>query len=92
MLFNGLVVASIAVDGSGAIRGEPRISAPGLIDADDEQSDRLADELCATIEDLPAGLRRDDAALSDAARAALRRIFGRRIGKRPMVEVHLIRV
>ncbi len=92
MLFNGLVVASIAVDQNGSIRGEPRISAPGLIDADDPEADRLADELCATIEDLPAGLRREDTALTEAARAALRRIFGRRIGKRPMVEVHLIRI
>ena len=46
----------------------------------------------ATIEDLPAGLRREDTALTEAALAALRRIFGRRIGKRPMVEVHLIRI
>jgi ribonuclease J len=92
MLYNGVVVASIAVDQNGSIRGEPRISAPGLIDADDPEADRLADELCATIEDLPAGLRREDTALTEAARAALRRIFGRRIGKRPMVEVHLIRI
>jgi ribonuclease J len=92
MLYNGVVVASIAVDQNGSIRGEPRISAPGLIDADDPEADRLADELCATIEDLPAGLRREDTALTEAARSALRRIFGRRIGKRPMVEVHLIRI
>jgi ribonuclease J len=37
-------------------------------------------------------LRRDDAALADAARAALRRAFGRRLSKRPLVDVHLLRV
>jgi ribonuclease J len=30
--------------------------------------------------------------LGEAARAALRRALGRRLGKRPMVDVHLIRV
>jgi ribonuclease J len=37
-------------------------------------------------------LRRDDGALADAARAALRRLVGRRLGKKPMVDVHLLRV
>ena len=41
---------------------------------------------------LPLGLRQDDGALADAARAALRRALGRRLQKRPMVDVHLLRV
>jgi ribonuclease J len=44
------------------------------------------------VTDLPAALRRDDAALADAARAALRRALGRRLQKRPLVDVHLLRV
>ena len=42
--------------------------------------------------DLPAPLRRDDARLLDAAKAALRRALGRRLQKRPLVDVHLLRV
>jgi len=37
-------------------------------------------------------LRRDDAALADAAKTALRRTLGKRLGKRPLVDVHLMRV
>jgi ribonuclease J len=37
-------------------------------------------------------VRRDDAGLEDAARAALRRALGRKLGKRPLVDVHLIRI
>ena len=33
-----------------------------------------------------------DAGLNDAARAALRRALGRRLQKRPLVDVHLLRV
>jgi len=92
MLFNGLIVASIAVDRQGVVLGQPRISAPGLLDGDDQGLERVADELQDLIEDLPANLRRDDASCVEAAKAALRRVLGRRIGKRPMVDVHLIRV
>jgi ribonuclease J len=92
MLFNGIVVASVAVDSAGNVRGRPRVSAPGLLDPDDADTDRVAQEFAETLRDLPANLRRDDQALQEAARSALRRTLGRRLGKRPLVDVHLIRV
>nr|WP_294507934.1 ribonuclease J [uncultured Rhodopila sp.] len=92
MLFNGIVVASLAVDQSGRVLGRPKVSAPGLLDPEDGEADRVADDFAVTLRDLPHDLRRDDSALADAARAALRRTLGRRLGKRPMVDVHLIRV
>ncbi len=92
MLFNGIVVASLAVDQAGALRGQPKLSAPGLLDPDDPDTERVADDFAETLRDLPASLRRDDAGLEDAARAALRRALGRKLGKRPLVDVHLIRV
>ena len=52
---------------------------------------RVSGEFADAIDDLPATLRRDDAALADAARAALRRALGRRLQKRPLVDVHLLR-
>ena len=92
MLFNGIVIASLAVDQGGNLRGQPRISAPGLLDPEDPETSRVAADLAETLQDLPSGVRRDEAALQDAAKAALRRALGRKIGKRPMVDVHLIRV
>jgi ribonuclease J len=92
MLFNGVVLASLAVDANGRLRGDPRVSAPGLFDAGDPELDRVGREFADAVADLPAPLRRDDAALTDAARAALRRALGRRLQKRPLVDVHLLRV
>ena len=92
MLFNGIVVASLAVDSAGRVLGHPRISAPGLFDADDPEADRVVSEFTASVSDLPAALRRDDASLTDAAKSALRKAVGRRLQKRPLVDVHLLRV
>ena len=92
MLFNGVVVASVAVDEAGRLRGQPRVSAPGLFEQGDAEIERVVGEFADALADLPAPLRRDDAALTDAARAALRRALGRRLQKRPLVDVHLLRV
>ncbi len=92
MLFNGIVLASVAVDEEGELIGTPKLSAPGLFEAEDGESERVTRDFAAAFDDLPLGLRRDDAALTDAARAALRRALGRRLQKRPLVDVHLLRV
>jgi ribonuclease J len=41
---------------------------------------------------LPTPLRRDDNALREAARRALRRAINERYGKRPLIEVQLVRL
>jgi ribonuclease J len=92
MLFNGVAIASLAVDAAGRLLGRPRVTAPGLFDADDPETGRIAAELTEALADLPAPLRRDDMALTDAAKAALRRSLGKRLQKRPLVDVHLLRV
>ena len=92
MLFNGIVLASVAVDQEGTLLGTPKISAPGLFDDEDPESERVVREFAASFDGLPASLRLDDAALLDSARAALRRALGRRLQKRPLVDVHLLRV
>ncbi len=92
MLFNGVVVASLAVDDAGRLVGRPRVSAPGLFEADGPELPRLAEDLARGIGELPKGLRKEDDALTEAARAVLRKAVGRRLKKRPNVEVHLLRV
>jgi ribonuclease J len=92
MLFNGVVVGSLAVDATGRIMGQARVTAPGLLEPEDPETEKLCREFATALADLPAPLRRDDSALNDAARAALRKIVGRKLGKKPMVDVHLLRV
>ncbi len=92
MLFNGMVIASIAVDAEGHVRGTPKVMAPGLFEPDEPEALRIVREFVAALEGLPVALRRDDEPLLDAAKSALRRALGRRLQKRPLVDVHLLRV
>lgn len=92
MLFNGIVVASLAVDRGGRMLGTPQVSAPGLFDMGDIAQAQIAEELARAVGDLPPALKQEDDMLRDAARTVLRKALGRRLRKRPSVEVHLLRV
>lgn len=91
MLVNGAVMASLVLDGSGRLLAPPAVSAPGLFD-DEREVAALAARLGAAVGDLPGAIRRDDDALREAARGALRRAVNQELHKRPAVEVHLLRV
>ncbi|MCS6890893.1 MAG: ribonuclease J [Rhodovarius sp.] len=92
MLYNGVVVASLAVDRSGRVLGQPQVAAPGLFDPAGDEPEQLAGELARVVQALPPALKLEDEPLREAARAALRKAVGRRLKKRPNVEVHLLRV
>ncbi len=92
MLFNGVVVGSAAIDADGRLRGTPKVSAPGLFDPEDPEAARVAADFATGLADLPDAVRHDEAQLAEAARTALRRALGRRFAKRPLVDVHLLRL
>ena len=54
---------------AGRLRGVPRLSAPGLFEADDPETGRITQELADAIGELPAALRRDDARIDAAGHA-----------------------
>jgi ribonuclease J len=50
------------------------------------------DALERGFNELQAGQRRDDDAVREALRRALRRAINDRFGKRPLIEIHLVRI
>jgi ribonuclease J len=92
MLFNGVVVGSAVVDGTGKLRGPAKVSAPGLFDDQAALQHEVEQEFHDLLAELSPALRKEDAAFTEAARAALRRIVGKRLGKRPIVEAHILRI
>ncbi len=93
MLFNGVAVGSFVTDSAGRLLSPPRVSAPGLIDEDDVRARQdLEAEFGGLLAELPPALRIQDEAFTDAARAGLRRLIGKRFGKRPLVDAHLTRI
>ena len=72
----------------------PTISLIGVVEpaVADTAMPALRNALERAVDELPAGPRRDDEAVRDAVRRTLRRVLNERFGKRPIVEIHLVRL
>ncbi len=92
MLAAGVVLGSVVVDGEGTLLGMPQVSAPGLFEPDDADTARIAQSFAQGLAELPVSTRMAEHDFREAAKSALRRAVGRKLQKRPMVDVHLIRV
>ncbi len=90
----GVVTASVLLNDRGRPLAEPRVSSHGIV-AEDEVAD-LASELAArgshALGRLNTLQRRDDSAVEDAVRTAMRRHVRGNYGRRPLVEVHVMRL
>jgi ribonuclease J len=89
---DGSVVASVVVDRGGWLAAPPQLSLIGLAEAGGTLAAELRDAISAGIEELPRPLRQDDEALRDAARRILRGELKQRFGKRPLIDIQLVRL
>jgi ribonuclease J len=92
--FNGSAVTTIVVDRQGRLVAAPAISLIGLVEgaAAAAVEPFLRDSIARTLDELPTGARREDDVLREAVRRTLRRVINDRFGKRPLIEIHLIRI
>ncbi len=91
---DGALVVTLAIDGRGKLAGDPQLSIMGLDEG--EYLDDMRDELAAEIRTAVRSLGRRDAEDDDCAKKAVmkavRHLLTESHGKRPMIEIHLVRV
>jgi len=94
MTFNGAALATLVVDGEGRLQAPPQVSVHGLGDEAEDAAltDELRQRVTQAVEELEPRARRDDAALREAVRLAVRRSLRAWHGKKPVTEVHLVRI
>jgi ribonuclease J len=91
---NGSAVATLVLDRQGRLAAPPAISLIGLVEevAATAAGPSFRDAVGHAVEALPATTRRDDDLVRDAVRRELRRVINDRFGKRPLIEIHLVRI
>lgn len=94
LAFSGTIVATLVIDRAGRLAAPPQLSLPGLVDPEDGAD--LVEDIEATIRDTveaaDGALRRDDDALREAVRRAVRRTVNDTLGKKPLTDIHLVRL
>ena len=91
---SGSAVATLVMARDGRLLAEPQVTLHGLVDpeADGVALGSAAAAVRSAIEALNPGQRADDAAVKEAARLAVRRYIHPERGKKPLTDVHLVRV
>lgn len=93
IMYNGCVVVTLVVDGMGEMLRPPSLTAPALLDLDDEDPVDLAiDAAVEAVRQTPAKGRRDDGILQEAVRRAVRRSLLASTGKKPVTCVQIVRI
>jgi len=94
VVFNGSAVATLVIDRQGRLAAPPAIAVIGLVEPEVVETTLpfLRAAIERTFDELTAGARRDDAVVSEATRRSLRRVLNERFGKRPLVEIQVVRI
>ena len=92
LLWNGSAAATLVVDREGRALAPPKVSLRGIEDEAGALSEAVAAGLKAMLTDLSASERIDDGRIRDAASQAVRRVVRAHLGKKPLTDVHVVRI
>lgn len=94
MTYNGAALVTVVIDKKGRLLADPQVSTQGLLDEQSDETARTAAAVAAqlAVEKLSRDDREDDGQVEDAVRLAVQRSLKAARGKRPLTQVHVVRV
>jgi ribonuclease J len=92
ILWNGAAATTLVIDGKGKAMASPRVSLRGIEDEDGSLAAAVVEGLQEMLADLTTAERRDDKRIEEAARQAVRRVVRAHLGKKPLTDVHIVRI
>ena len=92
MMDEGTAVLTLAVDSKARLLGEPQLSTFGLIDENEELKAEFKERVLASLSEIDSERAGDDNLIKDKMRHTIRTFLNEKFGKRPLMEVHLIRI
>ena len=94
MSYNGAAVITLVMDGRGQVMQDPQVALMGILE--DGENTSLQKEIAAVIHDaieaMPKSTRIDNVAVKHTAAGAARRYLKESHGKKPVMDVHLVRI
>lgn len=92
LLWNGAAAATLVIDKHGKAVAAPRISFRGIEDEAGELAEAVVAALDEMLADLNTAERGDDSRIEEAARLTVRRVVRAHLGKKPLTDVHIVRI
>lgn len=92
-LYQGVALVTVVLGGSRGRTRDVQLSTVGLLDGDEEGvAAAVCADVRAAIDGLPSKVYTDDERVRETTRLVVRRAFRHMLDKRPVTEVHLVRV
>lgn len=92
MIEDGTFVATLVLSQEGKILSQPQLATFGLLEAGGSDEQQLKENIVAQVEELnEEALLRDDL-VDNAVRMSVRKFLKEYYGKKPLIEVHLVRI
>jgi ribonuclease J len=93
MTAGGAAVATIVLDRRGKLAARPQVTVHGLLGEDTAGAmDKVEEDVAKALGEVPQQDRDDDDMMREAARLAVRRSLWASHGKKPVTEVHIVRI
>ncbi|MGE5540098.1 MAG: ribonuclease J [Gemmatimonas sp.] len=94
LTYNGLAVVTVVLDKRGRMAATPQVSLEGVLDEEHDRSTAatLAEDVVVALRSLGRRASEDDSQVHDAVRRAIRTRTTAEAGKKPMVQLHLVRL
>ena len=92
LLWNGAAAATLVIDGKGRAVASPKVSLRGIEDEDGALAQAIVAGLREMLADLSPSERSDDGRIEEASRQAVRRVVRAHLGKKPLTDVHIVRI
>ncbi len=92
LLWNGAATATLVIDPQGRAKAAPVVSLRGIEDPEGHLAEAVVAGLAEALADLSAAERRDDRRIEEVARQAVRRVVRAELGKKPLTDVHIVRI
>jgi len=92
LLWNGSATATLVLDQDGRQRAAPVVSVRGMEDEDGSLAEAITQGLKEMLSDFSPVERCDDERIEEAARKTIRRVVRALLGKKPLTDVHIVRI
>jgi ribonuclease J len=92
MMDDGSLVITLVIDKNGTVLGEPQLSTFGLLDATEEDKEKLIQRIRDGIVNIPEEQRSSNSQIDQTVRTIIRQFLNEFYGKKPLIDVHLVRI
>ncbi len=92
MIEDGTLVITAVLDKNGTVLGELQLSTFGLLETGGDDEKALKDKIISEITDLPSDHKKRDDMIENTIRTGIRQFLKEFYGKKPLIEVHLVRI